>query len=308
MPLAYRTALSTRGSLVPRHAAALLRRCTILVAVAAIVCLVGSSLAAAQAAAQTNDQTRILTKTPRQNRIEPDIRHSTGELVVFSAADMQPVFEVLGPYFQRRTGIKLKMVYGSSGTLSQQIVNGAPADIFFSADYTFAERLVAADKADNINPYPYAKGLLVVWTRKDSPFNPLSVDDLARKDLKSVAIANPATAPYGRAAIAAMSKLGLLQKASPHFVQAESVGQAAQFALSGNAQIALISQTIAYSPAYRAAGTSAMFPLSTYMEIRQCAVVMKGGAHRDQAHILLNYITSDEIQNHLADLGLQRFQ
>ena len=283
MSLAYRTPSRQRST-------ALIIRTLSLCLAAAL--LVVSSFAGAQA----------------KTRIQPNMTPSSGELTVFSAADMQPVFEVLGPYFQRRTGIKLKMVYGSSGTLSQQIVNGAPADIFFSADYTFAERLVAAGKADNINPYPYAKGLLVLWTRKDSPFYPISVDDLSRKDLKSVAIANPATAPYGRAAIAAMSKLGLLQSASPHFVQAESVGQAAQFALSGNAQLALISQTIAYSPAYRAAGTSALFPFTPYRKNRHFAVWMKNQPHRDQAHILLNYITSDEIQNHLPDLGLQRFQ
>ena len=245
---------------------------------------------------------------PAKKRVEPKIAPPTGELLVYSAADMQPVFEVLGPYFERRTGIKLKMVYGSSGTLSEQIVNGAPADIFFSADYTFAERVVAAGKADNISPYAYAKGLLVLWARKDSRFQPLSVDVLGRKDLKSVAIANPDHAPYGRAALAALNKMGYLVNVQPHLVQAESVGQAAQFALSGNAELALMSQTIAYSPQYRNAGTSVLFPLSTYLEIRQCAVVRKDAAHRGEAHTLLNYIMSDEIQNHLADLGLQRFQ
>lgn len=232
----------------------------------------------------------------------------SGELLVYSAADMQPVFEVLGPYFERRTGIKLKMVYGSSGTLSEQIVHGAPADIFFSADFTFAERVVAAGKADNINPYAYAKGILVLWARKDSRFQPLSVDVLARKDLKTVAIANPDHAPYGRAALAALNKMGFLVNVQPHLVQAESVGQAAQFALSGNAELALMSETIAYSPQYKSAGTSVLFPLSTYLEIRQCAVVRKGATHATEAHTLLNYIMSDEIQNHLSELGLQRFQ
>ncbi len=240
--------------------------------------------------------------------MEPKISPPTGELLVYSAADMQPVFEVLGPYFERRTGIKLKMVYGASGTLSAQIVNGAPADIFFSADYTFAERIVAVNKADNINPYAYAKGILVLWARKDSPFQPLTVDDLSDKSLKSVAIANPSTAPYGRAALAAMTKLGMIANVTPHLVQAESVGQAAQFALSGNAQMALISETVAFSPQYKNSGTSVLFPLSTYMEIRQCAVVMKDAKHRGEAHTLLNYIMSDEIQNHLSELGLQRFQ
>ncbi len=243
-----------------------------------------------------------------RSRIEPSRTSTASELTVFAAADMQPVFEVLGPYFERRTGIKLKMVYGSSGTLSEQIVHGAPADIFFSADFTFAERVVAGGKADAVTPYPYAKGLLVLWARNDSRFKPLSVDALSRKDLKTLAIANPDHAPYGRAALAALNKLGLLQNAQPHFVQAESVAQAAQFALSGNAELALISDTIAMSPQYKAAGTAVLFPLSTYLEIRQCAVVIRGSAHQDEAHTLLNYITSDDIQNHMSELGLQRFQ
>ena len=249
----------------------------------------------------------VAVAQPRKT-IEPKITPPTGDLTVFAAADMQPVFEVLGPYFERRTGIKLKMVYGASGTLSEQLVHGAPADIFFSADFTFAERIVAAGKADNIDPYPYAKGLLVLWARKDSRFQPLSVDVLSRKDLKTVALANPDHAPYGRAAIAAMTKLGLWTNVQPHIVQAESVGQAAQFALTGNAELALISETIAFSPQYKAAGSSVLFPLSTYLDIRQCAVVLKDAKHRGEAHTLLNYITSDDIQNHLSELGLQRFQ
>ena len=69
-----------------------------------------------------------------------------------------------------------------------------------------------------------------------------------------------------------------------------------------------MSETIAMSPKYRSTGTFVLLPLATYPDIRQCAVVMKKGAHREQAHVLLNYMTSDEIQNHLSELGLQRFQ
>ena len=137
---------------------------------------------------------------------------------MFAAADMQPVLEVLGPYFERRTGIKLKTSFGSSAALSEQIVNGAPADIFLSADFTFAERVVAAGKADTTNPAPYAIGVLVLWERKDGPFQPLSLDTLQRKDLQSVAIANPDHAPYGRAAIAAIKKLHYYPNVGPHLL------------------------------------------------------------------------------------------
>ena len=240
-------------------------------------------------------------------RIEPKGLKSS-EVTVLAAADMQPVLEVLGPYFERRTGIKLKVSYGSSAALAQQVQNGAPADLFLSADYTFAEQLVAAGKTDSKDPTPYAKGILVLWKRNDLNVTPFTLDVLNRRDLKTVAIANPDHAPYGRAAMAALKALKYLPNVAPHLVQAESVGQAAQFALSGNAQFALVSQTIAVSPNYKAAGTGILFPFEVYQDIRQCAVVMKDGAHREEAHILLNYLTSDEIQQHLPELGLQRIQ
>lgn len=229
-----------------------------------------------------------------------------GELTVLAAADMQPVFEVLGPYFERRTGIKLKISYGSSAILAGQALNGAPVDIFFSADYVYAERLVAAGLTDTHDPTAYAKGLLVLWARNDSRFKPLNLDVLARKDLQSVAIANPDHAPYGRAALAAIKKLNYYNNIAPHLVQAESVGQAAQFALTGNAELALISETIALSPKYKSTGNYVLFPLEVYQDIRQCAVVIKNSPRRNEAHILLNYIISDEIQLHLPELGLQR--
>ncbi len=240
-------------------------------------------------------------------RIEPKGLQPS-ELTVLAAADMQPVLEVLGPYFERRTGIKLKVSYGSSAALSEQVLNGAPADLFLSADYTFAERVVAAGKADTKDPVPYAKGILVLWKRNDLNVNPFTLDVLDRKDLKNVAVANEDHAPYGRAAMAALQKLKYLPNVKPHLVVAESVGQAAQFALSGNAQFALISQTIALSPQYKSVGTGILFPLEAYQDIRQCAVVMKDGKHRQEAHVLLNYLTSDEIQQHLPELGLQRIQ
>lgn len=243
----------------------------------------------------------------QQPRIAPK-QLQPSEVTVLAAADMQPVFEVLGPYFERRTGIKLKITYGSSATLSEQAINGAPADIFFSADYVFAERVVAANLTDTKDPTAYAKGILVLWARNDSRFKPLNLDALERKDLGSVAIANPDHAPYGRAALAALKKLNYYRNVAPHLVQAESVGQAAQFALSGNAELALMSQTIALSPKYKATGTSVLFPFAAYQDIRQCAVVLKNSPHRQEAHTLLNYITSDEIQIHLPELGLQRIQ
>lgn len=218
---------------------------------------------------------------------------------------MQPVFEVAGPIFERKTGIKLKIAYGSSATLSQHLQNGSPADIFFSADYYFAEQVVTANLTEGKEPEPYAKGLLVLWAGKNSRFKPLSLDDLSRKDLKAVAIADPDRAPYGRAAVAALRKMKLFANVQPHIVQAESVGQAAQFALSGNAELAIISQTLAVSPRYRSEGTFVLFPPSQYPDIRQCAVILKAAKNPDGAHRLLKFMLSDEVQHNLTKLGLR---
>lgn len=236
--------------------------------------------------------------------LAPPLQAQNKVINVVAAADMQPVFAEIGPVFERKTHLKLKIVYGSSAALSTQLQHGETADIFFSADYSFAEQVVAAGLTDSGTPTPYAKGVLVLWARKDSRFQPLSLDDLQRKDLKSVAVANADRAPYGRAAIAALKKMNLFANVAPHLVQAESVAQAAQFALSGNAELALTSQTTAVSPRYREVGNFVLFPQSQYQEIHQCAVVMKSAPNRNAAHLLLKFILSDQVQDNLKKLGL----
>jgi molybdate transport system substrate-binding protein len=218
---------------------------------------------------------------------------------------MEPVFQVIGPIFEQKTGMKLKVSFASSATLAHQIQNGSPADIFFSADFYFAEQVVASNLAETRTPTPYAKGLLVLWAPKGSRFKPLSIDDLSRKDLGPVAVANPDRAPYGRSAVIVLKRMKLWDNVAPHIVQAESVTQAAQFALSGNADLAMMSQTIALSPAYRNKGNFVLFPFSQYPEIVQSAVILKNGANREGAHILLNFVLSTQVQQNLAKLGLQ---
>jgi molybdate transport system substrate-binding protein len=189
--------------------------------------------------------------------------------------------------------------------LSQQIQQGSPADIFFSADYYFAEQLVAAKLTTTQAPEPYAKGVLVLYYRNDSPLKPITLDTLSRKDLQAVAVANPDKAPYGRAAVAALKYMKLWDNVAPHIVQAESVAQAGQFALSGNAQLALISQTLAISPKYKTEGSFVLLPLSQYPEISQTAVIMKASKNQDGAHRLLTFMLTDEIQDDMVKLGLR---
>ena len=141
--------------------------------------------------------------------------------------------------------------------------------------------------------------------------NDLSLKENFRKSVAAryrQSSANPDHAPYGRAAVAALRKMDFYGNVEPHLVQAESVAQAGQFALSGNAELALISQTMAMSGRYKTDGDFVLFPLSQYPEIRQCAVILKNGKNRDGAHRFLTFLLSDEVQGNLPKLGLRAAQ
>jgi molybdate transport system substrate-binding protein len=226
------------------------------------------------------------------------------ELRVAAAADLQPVMPVLASAYENATGVKLLVSFGSSSTLAEQILNGAPMDIFLGADFVYPEKVVAAGLADSTSPEPYAKGALVLWARKDSPLQPLSVEKLTDPQVKTVAIANELHAPYGRAAVAALQKLKMYDAVKPHFVVAENVSQAAQFVESGNAQLGLISLTAASSQHFKEIGNYVLVPTTAYPEIRQCAVVMAKSQHKAEAHAFLDWLLTPEVQGNLRKLGL----
>ncbi|WP_348269040.1 molybdate ABC transporter substrate-binding protein [Edaphobacter paludis] len=225
------------------------------------------------------------------------------ELHVAAAADLQPVMPVLAAAYEHATGIKLIVSYGSSATLTTQILNGAPMDLFLAADFVFPEKVVAAGLSDMKEPTAYAKGTLVLWARKDSPLQPLSMEKLTDPRVTRIAIANAEHAPYGRAAVAALHKLNLYDKVSPHLVVAENIAQTAQFVESGNAQLGLISLTTADTAHFKEIGTYVLVP-TVYPELRQCAVVIAKSKHRADAHAFLDWLLTPTVQTNLSKLGL----
>jgi len=226
-------------------------------------------------------------------------------LRVAAAADLQPVLPPLLAEFETQTGIHVEASYQSSATLATQILNGAPFDIFLAADLSFPQRVIAAGLAEQAEPVTYAKGTLVLWTRKDGRFHALSMDDLKDPALKSVAMANPEHAPYGRAAQAALEHLGLYDALKPKLVIAENIAQAAQFVDSGNAELGLISLTSALTPRLKADGHYVLVPRDAYPPILQGAVIVKrAGANSAGARRLLDFLLSAPIQNQLAERGL----
>jgi len=227
------------------------------------------------------------------------------EIRVLAAADLQPVMPSLAAAYEHATGIHLNVSFGSSSTLATQIINGEPADLFLAADFSFPEKVVAANLADTPAPIAYARGALVLWARKDSPLQPLTQNTLHDDHFSRLAIANPDHAPYGRAAVAALTWMKLYDQLKPQLVVAENIAQTAQFVESGNAQLGLISLTLASSEHFQQVGSFVRIPHTAYPEIRQCAVVMRNSPRRAEAHAFLDWLRSPAIQENLTKYGLE---
>lgn len=231
-------------------------------------------------------------------------------LRVAAAADLEPVLPPILEQFQRATGIRAEATYQASAVLTTQILNGAPFDLFLSADVGYPKRLIdagvadAAGSADSSTPITYARGTLVLWTRNDAHLPPPSLDLLRSPAIKRLAIANPERAPYGRAAVAALTSLKLYDALKPRLVTAENIAQTAQFVDSGNADAGLISLTSALTQRLAASGSYFVIPRDLYPPIEQGAVIVSNTTQRPAVHKLLDYLLSSPVQAQLAKSGL----
>ncbi len=233
-----------------------------------------------------------------------------GPLRVAAAADLEPVLPPILEQFRQATGIHAEATYQASAMLTTEIENGAPFDLFLSADLSYPKRLIddgladAAGSADSSTPIIYAKGTLVLWVRKDSHLSLPSLDLLRSPALKRLAIANPDRAPYGRAAVAALKSLRLYEALKPRIVTAENIAQAAQFVDSANADAGLISLTSALTPRLSADGEYFVIPRNLYPPIEQGTVIVSSTKQRAAVHKLLDFLLSPAVQAQLAKSGL----
>jgi molybdate transport system substrate-binding protein len=226
-------------------------------------------------------------------------------LKIAAAADLQPVLPALIEQFEQQSHKQVEASYASSATLATQILNGGPFGLFLSADLSFPQKVVSAGLADSAEPIAYARGTLVLWARNDSPVQPLSIDSLRSPALRTIAVANAEHAPYGRAAKAALEKLGLANGLKGKLVVAENIAQAAQYADSGNADAGLISLTSALTPRLSADGKYVAMPENSYPPLLQGAVVIKQAPAAEEAHQFLTFLLSPPIRKQLAGLGLK---
>lgn len=232
--------------------------------------------------------------------------HGAGrQLSIAAAADLNAALSEIAPEFERRTGVAVKLSFGASGALTQQIENGAPFDLFFSADLDYPQRLIREGKADRDSLYRYAVGQLVLWTSAGQGLDleRRGMDVLLDSSVKKIAIANPQHAPYGRAAVAALEHYGLYEKLNDRLVSGENVSQAAEFVESGNAQVGFVALAFALAPAMRGKGKYWKIPHGAYPPLDQGAVVVSSSGHKQDALAFLEYLRTADVQSVLKRYG-----
>src|ERR1019366_8234786 len=190
----------------------------------------------------------------------------TQDITVAAASDLNYALKDLAPRFEKKTGNKVTLSFGSSGNLYSQIRGGAPYDLFFSADIAYPQKLASAGLIESSSLRTYAIGHLVLWVPNGSSFDPqkLKMDLLLEPSVQRIAIANLEHAPYGRAAMAALEHFGVRDKVAGKLVFGENISQAAQFVQSGNAQVGLIALSLAVSPAMKDSGRYWELPANSY--------------------------------------------
>jgi len=227
------------------------------------------------------------------------------EMTVATAADLSAALPEIVAKYKNQTGQEVKLTFGASGNLTTQIRNGAPFDIFFSADEDYPKQLIDAGLAEKNTLYRYAVGRLVLWIPNDSPLDlsKLGMQALLDPSVKKISIANPQHAPYGRAAEAALRHFGIYDQVSSRLVLGENVSQAAQFVESGNAQAGLIALSHALAPAMKSKGRYWTVPLDAYPTLNQAAVVLSQSRQKEAARKFLEFVRSPEVTSLLQRYG-----
>ena len=218
------------------------------------------------------------------------------ELRVAAASDLTEAIEKLAPAFQKQTGIHVSVSLGSSGNFFAQIQNGAPFDVFLSADRSYPEKLEEAGQAEPGSLTNYARGALVIWTSKKSGLR-LAADDkfrlagdlgpLAAPEVPRIAIANPEHAPYGRAAVAVLQHYKIYDQITDKLVLGENISQTAQFLQSGNVDVGFVALSTAISSSMQDKGRWLLLPEDSYPQIEQAGIVVRSSKNKDQARRFL---------------------
>ncbi len=212
-------------------------------------------------------------------------------LLVSAAANLQPALTPLEPELEKTLGMEIIFNYGSSGRLAQQIEQGAPVDLFLSANQHYVKELILIGALTSDSITPFARGRLVIWTWDD--YLPLdSLQDLAHPAIQRIAIPNPDHAPYGAAAREALQAAGLWDALQPKLVFSENVIQSSQFALQGDVDVAFVAASLVISES----GRWIDVPEGFYAPLEQTAAVTARSTHLDEARAAIHFLLQPSVQ------------
>ena len=227
-----------------------------------------------------------------------------GELTVAAASDLSFAFKELVPAFEQQTGEHVKLTLGSSGNFFSQIQNGAPFDLYFSADIGYPKKLEEASLTVPGSLYQYAVGRIVMWTGHESHIDVTEgFEALREPTVKKIAIANPKHAPYGRAAVAAMEYFKVYDQVKDKLILGENISQAAQFIESGACDIGIIALSLAVAPIMKSKGTYWEVPAEAHPALEQGAVILKSSKQQESAKQFLAFIKGAQGQEIMKRYG-----
>ena len=214
-----------------------------------------------------------------------------GPIKVAAAADLAFAFKEVGAAFENKTGHKVTFTFGSTGQLAKQISEGAPYDVFAAANVSFVDEAVKAGACDETTKAMYARGRIVVWTKKSSGAAVAKLEDLTDARFVKIAIANPEHAPYGKAAQQALESVGIWETVKPKIVYGENVQQTLQFAQTGNTEASIAALSLAM---VTEDGAYMLIDENLHKPINQAIVVCKHGSNAAVAKDFAAFVNSDE--------------
>ena len=228
------------------------------------------------------------------------------DVIIASASDLRFALEELSAAFaERHPEWRPRISYGSSGVYYTQLRNGAPFDLYLSADVDYPRRLEEEGLTWENSLFTYAVGRIVLWTPKGSAIDVAALGAEAFTDsrLEKLAIANPLHAPYGQAAESSLRSLGVYDAIADRIVLGENVAQALQFVQSGAADAGVVALALALAPEVRGEGAYWEIPLDAYPPMEQGGVVMKAAANREGALAFRDFMLSAEGREMLKSYG-----
>ncbi|MCL2635747.1 MAG: molybdate ABC transporter substrate-binding protein [Betaproteobacteria bacterium] len=225
-----------------------------------------------------------------------------GEVQVAVAANFTAPAQQIAAEFERQTGHKAMLSFGATGKFYAQIVNGAPFEVFLSADDATPARLEKEGQAVAGSRFTYAVGALVLWSAQTDVVDAQG-EVLKSGNFKHLAIANPKTAPYGGAAIETLTRLKLLDAVQAKFVQGENIAQTFQFVATGNAELGFVALSQVFRDGKLSGGSAWIVPGHLHEPIRQDAVILANGKNNAAAGAFMDYLKTPRAHAIITSFG-----